>query len=233
MAAVALLDRPVWSALTSLWAPLARGTASAWRLDPDYGPFAATDGTTAGAVALAALMPVDRPTWLVEPAAPPLPAGMPYRVATLVQMIAEAAIAAPDTAGVRDLGDADSAAMRDLALLTAPGPFLARTHRFGGFVGIDDGDRLVAMAGTRMRLPGHVEVSGVCTHPAARARGHAARLCRIVAARLQQQGLVPILHAYPGNPALPIYAAMGFRVRRELALVVLDPATASVDTAVI
>ncbi|MBC7507083.1 MAG: GNAT family N-acetyltransferase [Sandarakinorhabdus sp.] len=216
-----LLDRPVWSALNTNWATLAQGDARAWRLDPDYGPFAATDGTAAGAEALWALLPADRDTWLVEPHIPPLPPGMAHREAVLVQMVATAPIEAPDAAGARQLVETDGAEMRALAVLTAPGPFLAKTHRIGDFIGVHDGGRLMAMAGTRMRMPGFAEVSGVCTHPDARGRGHAARLSRLVAARLQGQGLVPILHAYPGNSAVRMYAALGFGVRQELRLVVL------------
>ncbi len=221
MASHAVLDRPVWSALRSGWASLALGDGPARRLDPAYGPFAAGDGTAAGAAALVELLPDAAESWLLEAEMPNVPAGVAYRIAGLVQMIAETPFAMPDAEGVRDLGEADAPAMRALAQLTAPGPFLAATHRFGGFIGVHDGGRLVAMAGTRMRMPGFVEISGVCTHPDARGRGHAARLSRIVAVRIQAGGSVPILHAYPDRPAAAIYAAMGFRVRRAMTLVVL------------
>src|SRR3546814_15842408 len=63
------------------------------------------------------------------------------------------------------LGDADAAEMLDLATLTEPGPFFARTHGLGGFVGVREAGRLVAMAGERIKAHGFTEVSGVCTRP--------------------------------------------------------------------
>ncbi|KAB7648463.1 GNAT family N-acetyltransferase [Polymorphobacter fuscus] len=217
------LDRPVWSALATGWAHLARGPGPARRLDPDYGPFAATDGTPAGAEALRGLAADGTELWLVEALLPPLPSGLDITETPVLQLVAGAAVTPPGDAGIRPLGEADAAEMRALAELTAPGPFRARTHLFGDFLGIHDAGRLVAMAGTRMRLPGHVEVSGVCTHPDARGHGHAARLSRAVAARLQAQRIVPFLHAYPGNAAaLALYTALGFTVRRALRLVAIN-----------
>ena len=211
------LDRPVWNALQTSWAPLAAGCAEALRLDPDFGPFAATDGSAAGAEALRRFITDGRELWLVEAALPPLPRDVPYTTTAMLQMVAGTPLAAGDDSGVRRLGDADANEMRALAELTAPGPFLAKTHRIGEFFGIHWRGRLVAMAGTRMRLPGFAELSGVCTHPEARGKGHAARLSRLVAVHLQGQGLVPFLHTYPGNAAaVALYTALGFEVRSEM-----------------
>jgi len=44
------------------------------------------------------------------------------------------------------LGDADAAEMVALAALTKPGPFLSKTHLLGGYIGIREHGRLVAMA---------------------------------------------------------------------------------------
>jgi predicted GNAT family acetyltransferase len=51
------------------------------------------------------------------------------------------------------LGDADAPEMLALAQLTEPGPFFARTHTMGNFIGIRVDGRLAAMAGERMRFP--------------------------------------------------------------------------------
>lgn len=219
------LERPVWSALNSGWAALAQGDARALRLDPAYGPFAATDGTAAGAEALRPMLADGGEVWLVEAEVPPLPEGVAYAETAVLQMVAGVQLPTPDGTGIWPLGDADAGEMRALATLTAPGPFLAMTHRIGDFIGIRKDGRLVAMAGTRMRMPGFAEVSGVCTHPDARGHGHAARLSQLVAARLQGQGVVPFLHAYPGNTAaVKLYAALGFSVRREMRLIAFNGA---------
>ena len=53
-----ILDRPVWSSLTTRQVALSLGDAKAKRLAPDYGVFAATvDRTPESLVALAALSP--------------------------------------------------------------------------------------------------------------------------------------------------------------------------------
>ena len=85
------------------------------------------------------------------------------KVAQGVQMVATRRLQADD--GAQVLGDADAAEMLTLAALTQPEPFLARTHTMCRFIGLRVNGRLAAMAGERMRFPGHVEVSGVCTHP--------------------------------------------------------------------
>ena len=65
----------------------------------------------------------------------------------------------------------DIGEMLALVELTRPGPFSVRTVELGGYVGVFDGDRLVAMAGQRLAPPGFREISAVCTHPDFRGRG--------------------------------------------------------------
>ncbi|HVK42142.1 MAG TPA: GNAT family N-acetyltransferase, partial [Phenylobacterium sp.] len=116
----------------------------------------------------------------------------------------------------------DAPQMLALATLTAPGPFFARTHQLGRFVGVKAGGQLVAMAGERMRPPGHTEVSGVCTHPDHRGRGYAAGLMLEVAARIRARGEIPFLHSYAHNTgAIALYQALGFDFRRELIMTTL------------
>jgi hypothetical protein len=128
-------------------------------------------------------------------------------------MIATGMIEAPDMA-FDPLGDEDAADMLDLATLTEPGPFFARTHELGDFIGIRDEGELVAMAGERMKLPGFTEVSGVCTRPGFRGRGYAAGLLSAVAARIVARGETPFLHAYADHKAtIALYEKLGFSVR--------------------
>jgi predicted GNAT family acetyltransferase len=123
---------------------------------------------------------------------------------------------------VVDLGEDDAPDMLALARLTEPGPFLARTHAMGGFVGIRRGGRLLAMAGERLRPPGYVEVSGVCTHPDARGQGLARRLSAVVAARIQAHGEQPFLHAWQTNAAaISLYESLGFRLRTRVQVAML------------
>jgi predicted GNAT family acetyltransferase len=113
--------------------------------------------------------------------------------------------------------------MLSLASLTEPGPFFARTHRMGRFLGIRRAGRLAAMAGERMRFLGHTEVSGVCTHPDFRGQGLARRLSAAVTANIQQRGDRAFLHAWTANaPAIALYRSLGFDVRAEVSVAILE-----------
>ncbi|GAA2429319.1 GNAT family N-acetyltransferase [Streptomyces glaucus] len=134
-----------------------------------------------------------------------------------VQMVDEGLAAAPDPEAVR-LGPADVPEMLDLVARTRPGPFLPRTIELGTYLGIRRGGALVAMAGERLRPPGWTEISAVCTDPAFRGRGLAARLIAAVAHGIRARGETPFLHTGADNtPAIRLYEALGFRLRRTTA----------------
>ncbi len=218
------LDRPARSALTGGWAHLALGDERALRIEPEHGPFAApADFTDANLTALRDLPGAEGELWLVETTPLlTLPGLRILREADITQMAADAiAPGEPDFETV-ELGEGDAAEMLALAALTKPGPFLAKTHRLGRFVGVKREGRLLAMAGERMRMAGFAEVSGVCTHPDHRGKGYAAGLMRIVARRMLAQDETPFLHAYAANEgAVRLYETLGFRIRRTVRLTVV------------
>jgi predicted GNAT family acetyltransferase len=221
------LDRPVWGSLIAGWSKLALRSGAALRLAPEYGPFAAPpEITPAGLEDLAGLDPGADGLWLIEPDAVPAPAGLAVAVSARgVQMTAAAITPGEAAFEVVPLGEPDGPEMLALARLTQPGPFAARTHALGGFIGVKRNGRLVAMAGERMRPDGFCEVSGVCTHPEHRGRGYASGLMRIVARRILGRGETPFLHTYETNTgAIALYGTLGFRLRRKLVLTVLKRA---------
>ena len=76
-----------------------------------------------------------------------------------------------------------------------------------------------------MQPDGHVEVSGVCTHPDHRSHGYAGALSRVVAGRILDRGDIPFLHAYASNtPAVRLYESLGFYVRRTVWMTRFTPA---------
>ena len=90
----------------------------------------------------------------------------------------------------------------------------SRTHELGTYVGVHDPDdgRLLALAGQRLRPPGHVEISAVCTDPETQGRG----LARLLVAWLidddTSSGDVPILHVAAHNTgAAPPLSGHGLR----------------------
>jgi predicted GNAT family acetyltransferase len=182
-----LLDRPVWASLITNHACLSEGNALAKRFAPDVNLFAsACDDTPAALAALAALVKPEESVFLLQVPDILMPPGLvEVRMGKGVQMVATRSMTVESTrSDIVMLGDYDAPEMLALAELTEPGPFLARTHTMGTFLGIRIGGRLAAMAGERMRFPGYTEVSGVCTHPDFRGRGFSRRLSATVAADL-------------------------------------------------
>ena len=221
------LDRPVWGSLKGRWGPLALRAGAALRLAPEYGPFVAAPGLDPESLRqLTAFDPGESGLDLVEHAPIEAPPGLAIAVqAGLVQMTARAITGGGAEFDVVPLGEADGPEMLALARLTRPGPFAARTHALGGFIGVRSGGRLVAMAGERMKPDGYCEVSGVCTHPDHRAHGYASGLMRLVARRILERGETPFLHAYETNAgAIALYRSLGFELRKVVMLTVLKRA---------
>lgn len=216
------LDRPVWASLQHQphWA---LGDERARRFKADINRFAAArDDQPESLAALAALVqPDDDAVFLAQASSIVVPPGLvAVKQALGVQMLATRPLEADEGAEV--LGDGDAAEMLALATLTEPGPFLPRTHTMGRFVGIRIGGRLAAMAGERMRFPGHTEVSGVCTHPDFRGRGLARRLSAAVTADIQRRGEQAFLHAWTTNTvAIALYEDLGFVTRATVNIAVL------------
>ena len=127
------------------------------------------------------------------------------------------------------LGPADVPEMTALVAATEPGAFAARTVELGAYVGIraDGGTgALLAMAGQRLRLDGHVELSAVCTAVEHRGRGLARRLVRHLVALIEAEGNVAFLHAQADNaPAVALYDALGFQRRTEVDALLIAPPT--------
>jgi predicted GNAT family acetyltransferase len=115
--------------------------------------------------------------------------------------------------------------MLALAELTQPGPFLARTHTMGRFLGVRIDGRLAAMAGERMHVDGHTEISGLCCHPDFRGQGLARQLSAAVACQIEARGERPFLHAWRSNTAaIALYESLGFAWRADVQVAVIGRA---------
>jgi GNAT superfamily N-acetyltransferase len=224
-----LLDNPIWNALSTEHSALAEGDDYARRYPAAIGPLSGIPSQAA--TNYEALRPLAGPGGVIvlfstEPPTPPGGWGV-IRGGLLDQMVQHQPIAftpdkLPSGTELRRLTEVDVPAMVELATLTEPGPFRARTHELGAFFGVFESGRLVAMAGQRLRVPESVEVSAVCTHPDARGRGYAAMLIAASADEIRQRGKTPFLHTLADNEsAIRVYERLGFVSRRKLHLAVL------------
>lgn len=222
------LDRPVWASLTSRLAAWAEGGSLARRFQRGVNVFmAAADESPPALQALADLVRADEEVYALQ--VPPVrtpPGLLLVKSAPGLQMVGtRAAAAGLADEQIVELGEHDAPEMLALAQLTRPGPFLARTHSLGGFVGVRQGGALIAMAGERFRQPGYTEISGVCTHPGCRGQGLARRLSACVASRIQARGEQAYLHVWASNAAaIALYETLGFELRAQVHVAVLQRA---------
>ena len=215
----ALLDRPIWNALTTSHKHLAEGGPRALRYPVDMTPFAdMVDMSAASFAALGDLMAPSQVVALFTPEPVDVPSGFKVVMAeSSDQMIGSPADSPLRDTEIVKLGAADVAAMTALVALTKPGPFAARTHELGTFVGIRAGGELVAMTGERMKPGKFVEMTAVCVHPDYRGRGYAQALLAAVARRIEARGEIPFLHVFSNNAsAIALYQRQGMRLRRRL-----------------
>jgi ribosomal protein S18 acetylase RimI-like enzyme len=213
------LDNPIWVSLTGPLARYGEIRGDAARFDPGISLFTAL-GADGGWADLAALIGPDTASFISGPFLDP-PPGWTLKCQAGVQLVGSGVRGEPAPEAVA-LTAADNPDVLDLVARTRPGPFRERTIEFGGYLGVRDGGTLVAMAGERLRVPGFTEISAVCTDPAYRGRGLAARLSLAVAANIQARGDTPFLAALAANTqAVRLYERLGFKVRREVTFAAL------------
>jgi len=218
------LDRPVWAALTTRQAGFDPVGVLARRFPVEVSPLAAMqDDAPESVEALAARIPAGDDIAFLERTVPPPPSGVEATIGgvCLQMLLQDGFKGGASSTPLVALGDADASDMLALALLTKPGPFRARTHTMGRFMGVRTSGQLVAMAGERLHVDGFHEISAVCTHPDHRGKGHGAALMRAIGERVHDEGDTPFLHCYDTNTgAVALYRALGFSVRTELTHVI-------------
>lgn len=220
------LDNPAWHALKGEQSGFGLVGERAARYLPDVSPIAAVaDQSRQALVELAGFVEPGRFVAVFAPGE--LPDEL-WRLAAMAPLSQWVCPDPPDVDAEIDwveLTDAHAAEMLDLARATDPGPFEARTHRLGDYVGVIRDARLVSMAGERICLSGYREVSAVCTDAAYTGRGFAQALVLEVVRRQQSAGCVPFLHVRTGSPAeaqaIHVYEKLGFHKRGDYAMSVL------------
>lgn len=226
------LDNPVWHALRGPQHTVAEGGARAARYPADIAPFAALPDQPDDR-AWEALAELVGPGGIAALFREPISSPPDWERATTwptVQMVGpnEPVGVVRADEEILELGPADVEEMLALVERTDPGPFARRTIQLGAYIGIRRGGALVAMAGERMHLRGHREISAVCTDPSVRGEGLGALLVDELVARITADDEVPFLGALRTNTsAIALYEALGFTLRRtnEVVALVAPPAS--------
>lgn len=221
------LDNAVWVALTVAHEHFAEAHGSARRYRPDVAPFGGVDEFTPQTWDdLAHLCPAGNPVVLFRPEIPDPPPGwtMTHRGRAYQMVLSDPGRLVDDpSADITVLDPSHVQEMLTLVALTTPGPFKPRTIELGRYIGIIEDGALVAMAGERFALPGHREISAVCTHPSTRGRGLAAALTSAVARAMLERGEQPFLHVAEHNDnARRVYDRIGFTTRTMVDVVVAE-----------
>lgn len=205
------------------------GTATARRYARGFSPIVAfADNAQPDVAALAPHCAVDEHVYCAGWRSPVPPGWQLHAEGCYLQMVWQGADTAPGPGSgaggdIVVLGPHHVERMCALAWATNPGPFDTRTREMGEYVGLFDGERLVAMAGERFRAGVLQEVSAVCTDPAYQGRGLARRLVQHLVRRQRARALTPFLHVAQANSrATALYEGLGFRAVQEIPIRVLS-----------
>jgi len=221
-----ILDNPAWNALISGNKPLAEGVEGLKYFASDVSPFVGfATPERPDFEKLHDLMPAERRLGVVSPVPMVIPAQwevvQQMQVLQMIQItsVGDAVMGPPLVA----LGLKHVPSMLALIKRTNPGPFFSNTIAFGHYMGIFDGDELVAMAGQRMHPEPYAEISAVCTHPDYLGRGYARQLIQHQARRIRVGGNIPFLHVKSDNTgAIKLYQSLGFANRWDMSFYIVQ-----------
>ncbi len=188
-------------------------------LDPDFALVAALERVTPENLAVVATgTPVGSEMVVIAPEpAEDTGALELLKVVPLQQMVADQPAMVAPAVPVVELSPADLPQMLALVDITRPGPLGPRSFELGGFRGIFVGEKLVALAGTRVQFDDYVEVSTVCTHPDYRGRDYGKSVVSAVMQGILEGGRTPFLGVNADNlPAIRLYERLGFGRTRML-----------------
>jgi len=118
---------------------------------------------------------------------------------------------------ILELSESDRDEMFELVNSVQPGFFQKNTPLMGSYFGIKEGDKLVAIAGERLRMTGFTEISAVCTYPSFTGKGFAKQLISYLINKNIEEENIPFLHVLTNNKrAINIYELLGFTYRKSI-----------------
>lgn len=209
------LDNPAWWALNGPQQSFAEGKLNVKRYRRGILPFAAL-GPYAQVAILDEYLNVGEIFFLIGEL-PDLPSNWTLeKKLTCAQMVCHQKVFSTTmTATISPLNASHKKDMFDLIQKVQPGYYEPDTHQLGTYVGIWDRDKLVAIAGERMRLHQLTEISAICTDPEYTGRQYAQQSMAHLCKTNLSKGITPFLHVLTTNErAIRLYEFMGFKTRR-------------------
>lgn len=222
-----LLDNPIWTALSSGNKEFAKGNDRAKYFSEEVSPFAAVEEINQKEVRfLFDTVPSDLVFAIFTPHE--MKIQEPWKMIQhmkVLQMVYDQLLPKPVIRhhDLVPLQRKDVPEMLSLTKLTDPGPFLPRTIEFGNYMGIFEENRLVAMAGQRLRPSPYVEISAICTHPDYMGNGYARSLIVNQLDQILAEPGIPFLHVKWDNlKAIQLYTGLGFSIRKEFSIYIIE-----------
>ncbi len=134
-------------------------------------------------------------------------------------LFAADSLAALDTGAAVRLGPDDLARMHDLAADAGLTALEANPFRHGPVFGVWEREQLTAMAGTRVRIPGAVEIGNIATRTTHRRRGYARQAVSALVRAHSAEGERVFLMVFQSNrAAIQLYEGLGFVRQRPMFL---------------
>lgn len=229
-----LFANPVWHALQTAHRRFAISAPNACRYPADIAPFAAVAEPSEKALRhLGSLLAPDESVWLFGEAFPQVPELAFRETLRCLQMVLPEQVPPFGSAAeIVPLSDRNAQEMVALTDLAFPGFFRRRTCEMGEYFGVRHRGELIAMAGERLILHGHYEISGVCTHPEHRGRGLAANLIGHLAQNHRREGHISWLTVAAANQrAIQLYRRLGFVAARQVTLTRVFPTSVALSPA--
>lgn len=200
------LDNPVFATLATSHVAVARVSGGARRFPADIAPFVAVEHPSVSLADVRPLVEVEERVYFVGPV-PRFDDDWKLCSHDEVHQfrprldLSALATTEPDPLVV-ELGESDLPDMLALAAKVYPFFFRSRTATLGTYFGVRQQGQLVAMGGERMRIPGHQEISTVCTLPELARSGYASRIIMTLVRHAALRGEQIFAHCVRGNDAI-------------------------------
>jgi ribosomal protein S18 acetylase RimI-like enzyme len=211
------LDNPVWNSLSEEHEKFCIDYNGVKFYNPDYCPFGGfinLEETEKATGAYAALSE----NFFVVGEKPKISSSLKtVKELVCLQMIIHEKIQLKMDNEIIKLTDDYKHELLDLVNLVQPGYFKPKTTSLGNYYGIFVDQKLVAVAGERMKMNDFTEVSAIITHPDYTGKGYAKQLTAYVVNQIFTENKTPFLHVVESNiGAIKLYEKLGFVTRRKM-----------------